>query len=167
MSRDKLRQILALLEAEARNPGPRAREVVQRLRELAALYEQAADGTTRITDRRLLRAVELMHERLAEAWTVASLARAVGMSRAAFARGFSEAFGTSPLLHLHEQRMLRAAALLTTTDGGLAGIAELVGYQSEFAFSRAFKRHHGVAPGAYRRAGVRGRSTTTRLSLAA
>jgi AraC-like DNA-binding protein len=106
-----------------------------------------------------------MQERLGEPWTVESLARAVGMSRAAFARAFTEAFAAAPLQHLHEQRMERAALLLVDTDDGLALIAARVGYQSEFAFGRAFKRHHGVAPGAYRRTRMLAAATGSRPRL--
>jgi AraC-like DNA-binding protein len=147
MSRDKLRRILALLAAEAESPGPRSDEVVARLRELASLYRDAAAPR----DHRLVRALALMSDRLAEPWTVEALAAAVGMSRAAFARRFVAAFGVAPLQHLHEQRMETAAALLRDTEQGLAAIAAQVGYASEFAFSRAFKRHHGLSPSVYRR----------------
>ena len=83
--------------------------------------------------------------------SVAGLARAVGLSRAAFARRFVLATGVSPLRFLNALRLERAAQLLGETDAGLAEVAEKVGYASEFAFSRAFKRHHGVAPSVYRR----------------
>lgn len=147
MSRDKLRRIIALLEAEFESPGPRSTEVIEKLREVATIYA-ARSG---LRDARIRRALTLMSERLAEPWTVESLAKAVGMSRAAFARKFAAELGAAPLQHLHEQRMECAAALLAATDETLAAVAARVGYTSEFAFSRAFKRHHGVAPGTYRR----------------
>lgn len=150
MSRDKLRRVIVLLQAEARAPASRTREVVAKLRELAALYEQDC-GAARPLDRGLLRALDAMHARLAEPWTVATLARLAGMSRATFARKFAAAFGGAPLRHLHEQRMEQAAARLAESDEPLAAVAAAVGYQSEWAFNRAFKRHHGVAPGVFRR----------------
>ncbi len=88
---------------------------------------------------------------LAAAWTVTSLARRVGLSRPAFARRFRESEGTSPKRYLAALRLDEAARLLRVTDAGLAQVAVRVGYSSEFAFNRAFKRRHGWAPGGYRR----------------
>ena len=99
----------------------------------------------------LVRALEQMHARPAERWTVAALARIAGMSRAVFARKFAAAFGATPLQHLHDERMERAAARLAESNEPLALVARGVGYESEWAFNRAFKRHHGVAPGVFRR----------------
>jgi AraC-like DNA-binding protein len=165
VSRDKHLLIAALVDAETQSPGPRSSEVLAMLQRLAALCEPRG-ATPRAVDRRILRALELAQARLAEGWTVESWARAVGMSRAAFARKFVATFGVSPLQHLHKERMLRAAALLADTDDALGAIAAAVGYQSEFAFSRAFKRHHGIAPGTYRRQAVQS-TTAPRMLLAA
>lgn len=87
----------------------------------------------------------------ARRWTVASLARAAGLSRAPFARRFRQATGKSPLRWLTEHRLDVARARLLRTDLALAAIANEVGYGSEFAFSKAFKRLLGVAPGTFRR----------------
>jgi AraC-like DNA-binding protein len=95
--------------------------------------------------------MERMHAALGESWTVSMLARLAGMSRAVFARKFVEAFGLSPLQHLREERMEHAASRLAETNESLSEIARRIGFQSEWAFSRAFRRHHGVAPGTYRR----------------
>jgi transcriptional regulator GlxA family with amidase domain len=97
------------------------------------------------------KALALMDADLAQRWTVAQLARRVGLSRATFARRFVEQTSTSPARYLARRRMERAAELLADSTRGLARIASEVGYDSEFAFNRAFKRHHGVAPGAFRR----------------
>lgn len=105
----------------------------------------------RAPDEAVRRAVDLMRADLAAPWTVTSLARRVGSSRPAFARRFRESEGVSPMRHLAKLRLDEAARLLRATDDGLAGVAARVGYASEFAFNRAFKRHHGVAPGLYRR----------------
>jgi AraC-like DNA-binding protein len=98
-------------------------------------------------------------------WTVTRLARAVGLSRAAFARRFSAATGESPLRYLAELRLALAATSLEAGDESLAELARRVGYASEFAFSRAFKRRYGVAPGTYRR-GHRTPVTTCLLAAA-
>ena len=82
--------------------------------------------------------------------TVESLARRVGLSRPVFAREFQRALGLSPMRYLTQRRMLAAAALLLGSDAALAEVARRVGYESEFAFNRAFKRHYQVPPGVYR-----------------
>jgi transcriptional regulator GlxA family with amidase domain len=97
------------------------------------------------------KAIELMHGALGERWTVSKLARRVGLSRPAFARRFVEETGQSPLRYLTSARMRHAAQLLQGTQQGLAQIGAQVGYGSEFAFNRAFKRFHHVAPGTFRR----------------
>jgi transcriptional regulator GlxA family with amidase domain len=104
-------------------------------------------------DEHVEKALELMGGELGKRWTVSELARRVGLSRPAFARRFKDSTGESPLRHLVRKRMERAAELVRTTDWGLAQIAWRVGYNSEFAFNRAFKRAHKVAPGTFRRLG--------------
>ena len=167
------------IEAEGRSPGPRSAEVLVTLRRLASLWEEAASDRAgarpsnelaqRTADRRLLRALQLMDTRLSTAWTVSALALEAGMSRAAFARAFAAAFGVAPLEHLSAQRFEHARARLIASDECLAAIAASIGYQSEFAFSRAFKRRYGVAPGFYRRRGrgLSRRATAPNLRLAA
>lgn len=104
-----------------------------------------------LRDRRIERALELLDRDLAKYWTVEQLARAVGLSRPVFAREFVRMLQLSPMRYLAERRMQVAADLLLDTDASLAEVATRVGYQSEFAFGRAFKRHHGIAPGTFRR----------------
>jgi transcriptional regulator GlxA family with amidase domain len=158
MSDDKLRCLAEWIEFERQHPGPRSAEVLFTLRRLAALWEQAPPArghgslsAGRTTDPRLLRVLQLMESRLSSPWTVATLARAAGMSRAAFARAFRARFGLAPLEYLSAQRFERARRLLIDSEECLAAIAASIGYQSEFAFSRAFKRRYGTPPGAYRR----------------
>lgn len=103
------------------------------------------------SDRRIARALALLKANPAKAWTVEQLARNVGLSRAAFARRFAAVTGRSPRRFSSELRLALAANLLETSDDSLAELALHVGYASEFAFSRAFKRRYGVAPGRYRR----------------
>jgi transcriptional regulator GlxA family with amidase domain len=102
-------------------------------------------------DPEVARVVETMRSDLARAWTVTELAKETGMSRPTLARRFVRAIGEAPLKHLARLRMEHAAQLLETTDDSLCGIAPRVGYDTEFAFSRAFRRHHGISPGAFRR----------------
>jgi transcriptional regulator GlxA family with amidase domain len=97
------------------------------------------------------RAIGAMRADPARRWTVASLARVACLSRAAFARRFQRATGTSPLRWLTEHRLRLAQARLRESKVALAAIAVSIGYASEFAFSKAFKRHFGVAPNVFRR----------------
>lgn len=97
------------------------------------------------------RAVSLMHEHPAEPWTLESLARRVGVSRSVLAARFSNVVGEPALRHLRSWRMRQAARLLRESDLGIGEIADRVGYRAEAALRRAFKRWHGIGPGAYRR----------------
>ena len=104
----------------------------------------------KLRDVQIARAVDAMAKDPTRRWTVMELARVAGMSRATFARRFRRALGVSPLRHLTDLRMRRAAERLTTSDDKLAAIAVVVGYASEFAFAKAFKRAFGIAPGRFR-----------------
>jgi AraC-like DNA-binding protein len=88
-------------------------------------------------------------------WTVASLAQSVAMSRSAFAARFAELVGQPPLHYLTDYRMRKAAELLRNGRAAIKEIAGVVGYDSEAAFSHAFKRVFGVAPGAHRKQQIR------------
>ena len=103
-----------------------------------------------------------IHQAPGEDWTVASLAAQVGMSRSAFSARFTAMVGKPPLHYLTRWRMQLAGDLLADDGMSISEIAERVGYQSESPFSKAFKQHTGMAPGAYRRHSngrARGRST--------
>jgi AraC-like DNA-binding protein len=89
-------------------------------------------------------------------WTVESLAAAAGMSRSAFALRFKEMLGQTPLDYLTEWRMQKAMPLLRNGDKKLVEIARSVGYESDAAFSKAFKRVVGIAPREYRQNGADG-----------
>jgi AraC family transcriptional activator of mtrCDE len=106
-----------------------------------------------LADRRLGPALRQMLEAPQQAWRVDGLAAACHMSRATFARLFARLCGMPPADALTRLRMAQAAIALTQGERALGDIALAVGYQSEAAFNRVFKRHHGVGPGAYRRGG--------------
>ena len=125
------------------------RGTLQRVEAGAVLLRQ--NSTTKRADPAVSRALALMQAEPAKRWTVERLARAVGLSRAAFARRFVALSGRSPLRYLTELRLALAASLLENDDASLAEVALRVGYVSEFAFSRAFKRQHGVTPSRFRR----------------
>ncbi len=101
-------------------------------------------------DRDLSRSLALIHADPASPWTVDKLAKLARMSRAAFARRFTQQVGTSPLAYVAARRIDLAARLLRETAQPLGEIAAAVGYESEFALGRAFKRARNVAPGRYR-----------------
>ena len=94
-------------------------------------------------------ALTLVHDDPAHPWSVAALARAVGLSRAAFARRFQAAVGDAPMSYLTGWRMALAADLLRQPGATVTSVAPEVGYATPFAFSAAFKRHHGRSPRAY------------------
>lgn len=104
-----------------------------------------------LTDSRLAGALDAMHTRLGEAWTVTRLAQAACMSRTAFALRFGQVLGVSPHQYLTVSRMTEALRLLKDPRLSMGAIAENLGYQSEAAFRRSFKRIHGLGPGAFRR----------------
>jgi AraC-like DNA-binding protein len=91
-----------------------------------------------------------MHQSPAHPWTVEELARRVGVSRATLSRRFTRLVGEPPLAYLTRWRLELAARKLRESTDSLSNIAHSVGYTSEFAFSRAFSRRHGIAPSRYR-----------------
>jgi AraC-like DNA-binding protein len=95
-------------------------------------------------------AIRMMHNDPAHGWTVASLGSACGVSRAAFARRFTELIGQPPMTFLTELRLTLAADLLRDPAAKVGAIAQQVGYGSPFALSSAFKRVRGVSPRDYR-----------------
>jgi AraC-like DNA-binding protein len=97
------------------------------------------------------KALTLIHHRHAHPWTVAGLSREAGLSRTVLSERFRHFLGESPMAYLTRWRLQLGARALTTTSHSVAQIASEVGYESESAFNRAFKREHGVPPAKYRR----------------
>ncbi|HEU4357552.1 MAG TPA: AraC family transcriptional regulator [Xanthobacteraceae bacterium] len=97
------------------------------------------------------RALALLHKHVARQWTVDELGRKVGLSRSALAERFTRLIGEPPMRYLARWRIQLAAHELRTSDKALARIAADVGYESEAAFNRAFKRSLGVPPAAWRK----------------
>ena len=91
-------------------------------------------------------ALALVHNAPARHWTVAELASGAAVSRSLLDARFRQVLGRSPIRYLTEWRMHLATDLLDTTDLAVFTIARRVGYDSEEAFSRAFKREHGLSP---------------------
>ena len=109
-----------------------------------------------IFDPQIGAALKAVHDRVSTPWTVESLAEAAGMSRSAFAVRFKELLGQTPLGYVTEWRMQKAIQLLEQRDKKLIDIALLVGYESDAAFSKAFKRVVGANPGEYFKRGLEG-----------
>ena len=107
-------------------------------------------------------AVRLIHQEPSRAWSVASLASEVGMSRSAFADRFHEVVGDTPMQYLIGWRVRKAASLLRGGEVSIAEVASRVGYQSDVAFAKAFKRAMGMTPGAFRGANATPTSPSAR-----
>jgi AraC-like DNA-binding protein len=98
------------------------------------------------------RALRMLQNNPAQPWTVASLAREAGVSRAALARRFAELVGEPPMTFLTAWRLALAADLLREPGSTISAVAQQVGYSSPFALSTAFKRVRGVSPNEHRAA---------------
>ena len=124
-------------------------EVVRR--HLSALPPENVGWLAGLRDDSIGRVLGKLHERPAHDWSLEALAREVGMSRSVLAERFAHFVGVPPMQYLAQWRMQLAATLLSSTSMSLVEIAERVGYGSETALSRAYKRWVGVAPAEWRR----------------
>jgi AraC-like DNA-binding protein len=150
---------------ESSNPRPGGDAVLERLSEmmfvdaarryLEGLPEDATGWLAGLRDRFVGKALALMHERPDRAWTVEDLAREVGLSRSALHERFVQYLGNPPMQYLANWRIQLGTRLLRETNRTVATIALDVGYDSEAAFSRAFKRMVGTPPAAWRRTQTR------------
>jgi len=104
-----------------------------------------------VKDPEVGRALRLLHARPERQWTVEDLAREVGVSRSGLAQRFTEIIGEAPMRYLTGWRIQLAKHLIVQADLSIAEVADRVGYESEAAFNRAFKRHVGVPPVAWRK----------------
>ena len=156
-----LRRFVDLALAESTAPSSGSGSVLARLSELlfievvrryvAELPNEDAGWLSGLRDESIGRALQKLHERPAHQWSLEELAKEVAMSRSALAERFAHFVGVPPIQYLAQWRMQLAASFLCTSNATLAEIADRVGYGSEAALSRAFKRWVGVAPAAYRR----------------
>lgn len=112
------------------------------------------------------RALRAIHRDASRRWTVCDLAREAGASRSVLSERFTQLIGQPPIEYLANWRMQLAAERLRNTTGSLAGIAAEVGYESEAAFNRAFKRITGMSPGRWRDVEVAGRSEANHQTAA-
>ena len=152
----------AVVESNNKRPGGDA--VLERLSEmmfvdaarryLDSLPEDATGWLAGLRDRFVGKALALMHERPDHAWSVDDLAREVGLSRSALHERFVQYLGQPPMQYLASWRIQLGARLLRESNRNVATIALDVGYDSEAAFSRAFKRMVSMPPAAWRKAQV-------------
>jgi AraC-like DNA-binding protein len=147
--------------AEARSPRPGGAGVLAKLSEvlfievLRLYMNEQREGRTGwlagVGDAVVGAALNALHKSPAQAWTLEELARTAGTSRSVLAERFQLLVGSSPIQYLTQWRMLLASNLLCRSNAPLARIAEEVGYQTDTAFSRAFRREFGAPPAAWRR----------------
>ena len=160
-----LHATLQLLASEMAERAPGSEVVANRLAEvlfiqtlrahIASGSESCQQGWLRaIFDPQIGAALNAIHDNVDRPWTVESLAEAAGMSRSAFAARFKKLLGQTPLDYVTRWRMQKAIQLLPQRDKKLVEIAQSVGYESDAAFSKAFKRVVGFTPGEYRHNGL-------------
>jgi AraC-like DNA-binding protein len=160
-----LQQSIRYAAAEAATQSPGSVVVAAKVAE--ALFVEALRGYIEaldpsqtgwlagLRDPHVGRCLALLHEAPAHPWTIAELAKRTHTSRSVLALRFTELLGMPPMQYLKRWRLTMAARLLRDEQENLARVAEHIGYESEAAFSRAFKREHGVSPGLWRRQAVR------------
>jgi AraC-like DNA-binding protein len=158
----RMSALLTLLAGELGGQEAGSRTAVDRLIDLLLIHTiRSWSATTThaepswlraLNDPVVARVLSLIHDRPGERWTIESLAQGVHLSRATLARRFSEQVGESPQAYLTRWRMDLAARRLRDTTDSVESIARDLGYTSEYAFNRAFRRSRGLPPGRYRRA---------------
>jgi AraC-like DNA-binding protein len=161
---DWMQSTLRLMAIEARELRPGGETVITRLADVLVIQairswiERDPAAQTgwlgALQDKQIGRAIALIHRDPARAWTVASLASEVAMSRSGFAARFTELVGEPAMQYVTRWRMHVAVNWLKEDAAALGDLASRLGYRSEAAFSRAFKRFMGVSPGAVRRNGA-------------
>ncbi|MFI7190618.1 AraC family transcriptional regulator [Nocardia nova] len=160
-----LRAAVELLGTELEESQPGSDAIITSLLDTLLLYILRAwwldtedDGTPRngwataLADRPVATALRAIHTSPEKPWTVEELGALGGLSRAAFSRRFTATVGRSPLAYLTWWRMTLAGRLLRSDGTPLHTVAQRVGYTSEFAFAKAFKREYSTPPGRYRAA---------------
>ncbi|WP_330253718.1 AraC family transcriptional regulator [Nocardia sp. NBC_00565] len=156
----ELADTLRLLATEVERERPGVQTIADRLVDIVFVQvlrlwsaNRAGAGASwlaALRDPEVSRAMEFMHEDPGWAWTVEELAGKVGVSRATLARRFTALVGEPPLTYLARWRLELAARRLRDSPDSVAAVGKSVGYASEFAFSRAFKRAHGASPANFR-----------------
>ena len=115
-----------------------------------SLPEEGKGWLAGLRDRHIGRALNLLHAQPTKAWTLDQLAKEIGLSRSSFAERFTMFVGSPPMQYLQKWRLQMAASRLSEEIASIATIAAEIGYESEAAFSRAFKKTVGVPPAEWR-----------------
>jgi AraC-like DNA-binding protein len=155
----RLATLVQLVGEESRELRPARDVILTRLLEVLLIEAlrstsgtAASPGLVRgLADGRLAAAIRQMHESPTRPWTVAQLAKEAALSRSAFFERFSRALGVAPMEYLLAWRMALAKNLLLRREGGVAEVAQRVGYSSASTFSVAFTRYVGLPPTRYAR----------------
>ena len=159
-----LRGTLDQLSSEYLSQAPGAELIVDKLTEIVLVEliridfgrEGKSPFIKALNDRQISKALQQLHNNPHVHWTIESLAEKIGMSRAAFAKRFRELVGFPVFEYLTRLRVQRAQALLRETALPLYEIANRVGYDSDLAFTKTFKKHTGLTPTRYRKAAPAG-----------
>ena len=156
-----MRWSLERMREELRNPQPGGSLIAQQLAYamlIQALRLHLSDAVnagqgwlSALSDKHMSLAIVSMHNHPGHNWTLQSLAERVGMSRSVFAQRFRDTVGATPMEYLTRWRMLLAADRLKNSSEGLCAIAQSLGYDSESAFGKAFRRIMGRSPRQYTR----------------
>ena len=125
--------------------------LIQCLTQYANGLEDATSFIAAAQDKQIGRAISAFHADIKKEWSVVDLAVAAAMSRSVFSDRFRELVGVPPMVYVARWRMLKAQNFLLESNMPVSQISEHVGYGSEFAFAKTFKKIIGVAPGDYRR----------------
>ena len=166
-----LAAVLDRIGAEYLSPTPGATLVIERLTEILVVellrVDFGRDGrgelVRALADPPIAAALGALHAGPERPWTLATLARHVGLSRAGFAQRFAERVGQPMFAYLTELRVSRARALLAESTLAPQAIARRVGYESDVAFAKMFKRRTGITPAAWRKAHRARASTSARV----
>ncbi len=160
-----LQSTLRFITREAKQLRPGGETVITRLADILIIQairkwldsapEADLGWLGALRDEQLGRALAAIHREPQRQWTVVSLAEIAGMSRSAFSARFTDLVGESVMRYLTQWRMQLAHVRLRETSHSLSWIAEHLGYRSDAAFSRAFKRVFGTTPGSVRRNGTK------------
>ncbi len=158
---DALAHLVAFALAELRQQRAGSRDVLLRLSEpmfievvrcqLASAAADRADWLSGLRDPLVPRALARLHSQPSRSWTLESLAASANTSRTTLAEHFAKHVGQPPMQYLSAWRMQLATRMLAEWNAKVRAVAEAVGYDSEAAFSRAFKKHTGQAPSDWRR----------------
>jgi AraC-like DNA-binding protein len=158
--REWMHQTVQLISSEAKDLRPGGETIITRLADVLVIQAirsciehecgPRVGWLGAMQDARIGRVITLIHQKPEHAWSLASLAKQVGMSRSALSARFKQLVGDSVMHYLAAWRMHVALSSLRQDRIDLGQLAERVGYQSETAFNRAFRRHVGEPPGAFK-----------------